>query len=51
MIVLRWPSSLAWAIGTLVGIELIFDGWLLVTLGSGLRQIANAAGASSAGRV
>lgn len=32
MIYSRWPSSAAWVLGTLVGINLIFDGWSMVTV-------------------
>jgi uncharacterized membrane protein HdeD (DUF308 family) len=39
MILASWPMSGAWALGTLVGIELIFDGWALVSLGSALRHV------------
>jgi uncharacterized membrane protein HdeD (DUF308 family) len=31
-----WPSSATWAIGLLVGINIFFRGWALITLGSEL---------------
>src|SRR5262249_25070691 len=48
MVLASWPFSGAWAIGTLVGVELIFDGWTMVTLGTTLRQIAKVATAPAA---
>jgi uncharacterized membrane protein HdeD (DUF308 family) len=44
MILGSWPLSGSWAIGTLVGIELIFDGFTMVRLGANLREIAKAVG-------
>jgi len=34
----QWPISGLWVIGTFVGIDLIFDGWSLVMLGTTARQ-------------
>jgi len=34
-----FPVTALWAIGTLVGIQLIFDGWYWVMLGVALRQL------------
>ena len=34
-----FPDTALWAIGTLVGIQLIFDGWFWVMLGVSLRQL------------
>jgi uncharacterized membrane protein HdeD (DUF308 family) len=42
MIVASWPVSGTWAIGTPVGVELLFDGWALVSLGGALRDVARA---------
>jgi len=35
----QWPLSGDWAIGTLVGINMIFAGWSAVGLGSGARSV------------
>lgn len=32
LIWIGWPSSAAWALGLLVGIELIFGGWSMILL-------------------
>jgi uncharacterized membrane protein HdeD (DUF308 family) len=34
-----WPESAVWAIGLLVGIDLIFTGWTWVALALGLRRL------------
>jgi uncharacterized membrane protein HdeD (DUF308 family) len=34
-----FPETALWAIGTLVGIQLIFDGWFWVMLGVALRRL------------
>jgi len=41
MIYLHWPSSSAWAIGTLVGVSLIISGATRVMLSVALRRIAD----------
>ena len=33
MIGRQWPVSGAWAVGTLVGVRLIFAGWSMIALG------------------
>jgi uncharacterized membrane protein HdeD (DUF308 family) len=38
MIYVRWPSSSAWVLGTLFGINLIFSGSSLLALGLGARR-------------
>ena len=38
MIWRRWPLSGVWAIGTLVGIHLLFTGMTLVGIGSAARR-------------
>lgn len=43
MIYLQWPSSSAWAIGTLVGVSLIFSGVTRVMLALAVRRVASAA--------
>ncbi len=43
LIVLELPSSADWAIGLLVGIDLIFAGWALVVTGLGGRDLARSA--------
>ncbi len=42
MIYLQWPSSSLWAIGTLVGISLIFSGVARVMLSMAVRRAAGA---------
>lgn len=39
---LGWPGSAAWALGVLVGIQLIFTGWALVMAAAGARRRADA---------
>jgi uncharacterized membrane protein HdeD (DUF308 family) len=41
MIYAQWPSSSAWAIGTLVGVSLIFSGVTRVMLASAVRTTAD----------
>lgn len=41
MIYLQWPSSSAWAIGTLVGVSLIISGVTRVMLALAVRKAAN----------
>lgn len=43
MIYLQWPSSSAWAIGTLVGVSLIFSGVTRVMLALAVRRAVSAA--------
>lgn len=42
MILNQWPLSGAWAIGTLVGIQLVFSGITMITLGSAVKKIGTA---------
>ena len=35
----QWPLSGAWAVGTLVGIQLIFSGMTMITLGSAAKKL------------
>jgi uncharacterized membrane protein HdeD (DUF308 family) len=35
-----WPLSGLWAIGTLVGINMVFTGFSIITIGSGARKVA-----------
>jgi uncharacterized membrane protein HdeD (DUF308 family) len=44
MIYLQWPSSSAWAIGTLVGVSLIFSGLTRVMVALAVRKVASSAG-------
>lgn len=39
LIYAHWPSSAAWAIGLLVGIDLLFIGWSLITLSLALHML------------
>lgn len=38
MIYKHWPSSMLWVIGTFVGIDMIFNGWAWIMLGTNLRR-------------
>jgi uncharacterized membrane protein HdeD (DUF308 family) len=42
MIYMQWPSSSAWAIGTLVGISMIFSGVARVMMSLAVRKVTNA---------
>ncbi len=35
----QWPLSGAWAVGTLVGIQLMFSGMTMITLGSAAKKL------------
>jgi uncharacterized membrane protein HdeD (DUF308 family) len=35
-----WPLSGQWVIGTFIGIDMIFNGWTLVMLGSAVRRLS-----------
>ena len=41
MIYLQWPSSSAWAIGTLVGVSMIISGLTRVMLSVGVRKVTD----------
>jgi uncharacterized membrane protein HdeD (DUF308 family) len=47
MIYRQWPSSSAWAIGTLVGISLIFSGVARVMMSMTVRKVMNASSPTS----
>ena len=36
----QWPLSGAWAVGTLVGIQLMFSGMTMITVGSAAKKLA-----------
>lgn len=38
----HWPGFAIWAVGLLVGIDLIFMGWMAITVGVGLHMITGA---------
>ena len=42
MIYMQWPSSAAWAIGTLVGVSLIFSGVARVMMSMAVRKVTSA---------
>lgn len=44
----QWPFSGAWAIGVLVGVNLIMSGWSMIAFGGAARAIASEAQASEA---
>lgn len=46
MIWMRWPESSYWAIGTLIGVDLLFTGFALIGLGVTLGKAASALDAS-----
>ena len=48
MIYMQWPSSSAWAIGTLVGVSLIFSGVTRVMLSLAVRKAAPTAASKAA---
>jgi len=47
LIYLQWPSSSAWAIGTLVGVSLIFSGVTRVMVSLAVRRAASSSASSS----
>jgi uncharacterized membrane protein HdeD (DUF308 family) len=47
MIYMQWPSSSAWAIGTLVGISMIFSGVARVMMSMAVRKAASGMSSSS----
>lgn len=42
MILVGWPETSLWAIGTLVGVDLLFTGFSLIGLGLGIGKVASA---------
>jgi uncharacterized membrane protein HdeD (DUF308 family) len=40
LLLFGWPVTGLWAIGTFVGIDLLFKGWAIIALGLGLRAIS-----------
>src|SRR5882724_5968300 len=44
MIYMQWPSSSAWAIGTLVGVSLIFSGVTRVMVALAVRKVVSSSG-------
>src|ERR1700685_3601316 len=51
MIYAQWPSSSAWAIGTLVGISMIFSGVARVMISLSVRRAVGAVSPSSASKL
>lgn len=43
MLIIGWPITGLWAIGTFVGIDLLLKGWMLIALGLGLRAVSEGA--------
>jgi uncharacterized membrane protein HdeD (DUF308 family) len=35
----QWPLSGVWAVGLLVGINILFSGWSLIALGAAARRV------------
>jgi len=48
IIILGWPMSAVWALGLLVGINLITSGWAIVMAALAGRSVAHAVGATAA---
>ena len=48
MIYSEWPSSAVWVIGTLVGINLIFDGWGMIGHAAAVKVVESAGAESGA---
>ena len=44
LVLAKWPSSADWAIGLLVGIDLIFAGWTLVSVAQVGKELSRGAG-------
>jgi uncharacterized membrane protein HdeD (DUF308 family) len=40
LLIVGWPITGLWAIGTFIGIDLLFKGWMIIALGLGLRTIS-----------
>jgi uncharacterized membrane protein HdeD (DUF308 family) len=40
LLLAEWPLSGVWAIGTLLGINLMFSGFSLISIGSAARRLA-----------
>ena len=40
MLLSEWPLPGVWAVGTLVGIDLLFSGFSIVAVGSAARSLA-----------
>ncbi len=40
LLLFGWPITGLWAIGTFIGIDLLFKGWAIIALGLGLRAIS-----------
>jgi uncharacterized membrane protein HdeD (DUF308 family) len=47
LILAQWPLSGAWAIGVLVGVELVFGGIVMLNVGNAVKDAANAADAQA----
>jgi uncharacterized membrane protein HdeD (DUF308 family) len=43
MLIVGWPITGLWMIGTFIGIDLVFKGWMIIALGLGLRAISEGA--------
>lgn len=50
LIFVKWPSSAVWAIGLLVGIDLLFAGWAMIALSLTLRMLPPATRGRLAGQ-
>jgi uncharacterized membrane protein HdeD (DUF308 family) len=44
LIIAEWPYSSLWVIGTLVSIELLFDGFRLLSFGSAVKNLPDVGG-------
>jgi uncharacterized membrane protein HdeD (DUF308 family) len=40
LLIIGWPITGLWAIGTFIGVDLLIKSWMLIALGLGLRKIS-----------
>ncbi len=45
LLLAEWPISGAWALGTLVGMNLLFSGFAMISIGSAARRLTKTAAA------
>jgi uncharacterized membrane protein HdeD (DUF308 family) len=43
MLIIGWPITGLWAIGTFIGVDLLFKSWMIIALGLGLRTVSEGA--------
>ena len=47
MIFRQWPMSGAWAVGVLMGVNILMHGWTMIMMGGMVRGMAKAAQAGA----